>query len=156
MTNAPYYSEIASGPGGGQAFWLQTDDDVRIRVGQWVPEAARGTILFFAGRNECVEKYGTAAGEVVARGFAAVSIDWRGQGLADRLIADHRLGHVEDFADYQRDVQAILAHIKGHGLPEPYFVVGHSMGGAIGLEALHRGLPVAAAAGAPTRGTSLR
>ena len=145
MEVAPFFEDVSGGPDGGIAHWIQSDDGVRIRVGHWPLEGAKGTILFFAGRNECVEKYGIAAGEMRDRGYAAVGIDWRGQGLADRLIADHRLGHVDDFADYQRDVTAILAHIDALELPKPYFLVGHSMGGCIGLEALHRGLPVAAA-----------
>jgi lysophospholipase len=56
------------------------------------------------------------------------------------------LGHVNDFADYQADVAALLATVRAAGLPEPFHLLAHSMGGAIGLRALAEGLPVGAAA----------
>lgn len=141
---APFHAELAEGPEGGEAFWVQTSDGVRIRAGVW-PVGARGTVLLFPGRTEYVEKYGRAAGDLKARGFATVAIDWRGQGLADRDLADRMMGHVGDFLDYQHDVQAVLALVRGLGVPEPYYLLSHSMGGAIALRALMRGLPVKAA-----------
>jgi len=44
------------------------------------------------------------------------------------------------------DVAAALALAQARGMPRPWFLVGHSMGGAIGLRALLEGLPVRAAA----------
>lgn len=79
------------------------------------------------------------------RGYAMATIDWRGQGIADRLIEEPAPGHVERFADYQRDVAALVAFLRAEALPEPWFVVGHSMGGCIGLRSIHDGLPVRAA-----------
>ena len=49
------------------------------------------------------------------RGYAVVAIDWRGQGLSDRLIDDPMTGHVFDFGDYQSDVAALLAVGRGRG-----------------------------------------
>ena len=136
----------AEGPEGGEAFWLRAADGVRLRVAVWGRNATRGTVLLFPGRTECVEKYGHTAGALRARGFATLTIDWRGQGLADKLIPDHRLGHVDRFSDYQLDVAAMLAQARALGLPEPYWLLGHSMGGCIGLRAVYDGLPVRAVA----------
>ena len=48
--------------------------------------------------------------------------------------------------DYQRDVAAVMALARAEALARPPFhLVSHSMGGAIGLRALHDGLPVRAA-----------
>ncbi|MBI1416149.1 MAG: alpha/beta fold hydrolase [Limimaricola sp.] len=146
MEAAPYFAEIADGPKGGAAHWLRADDGVRIRVAHWPVTEAQGTVLMFPGRTEFVEKFGRPAGELAARGFASIAVDWRGQGLADRLSDNRKLGHVEHFSDYQRDVDAVVAHVRSLALPAPYFLVGHSMGGAIGLRALHRGIDVRAAA----------
>lgn len=142
---APYFAGIAEGPADGQAHWLACDDGLRIRVGHWGRDAPRGTVLLFPGRTEYVEKYGPAAADLRARGYATLAVDWRGQGLADRLLPDPTVGHVGRFPDYQRDVAAALAHARAIGLPEPFFLIGHSMGGAIGLRALMEGLPVRAA-----------
>ncbi|MFN3721780.1 MAG: alpha/beta fold hydrolase [Paracoccaceae bacterium] len=141
---APFHADLALGPEGGEAFWLTTSDGVRIRAGIW-PVGQKGTVLLFPGRTEYVEKYGMAAADLRVRGYATVAMDWRGQGLADRLLPDRMVGHVAQFQDYQRDVQAALDLVKGVGLPEPFYLLSHSMGGAIALRALLRGLPVKAA-----------
>lgn len=145
MEHAPFYAEIANGPDGGAAHWLKTADGLRIRVGHWPLAGAKGTVLIFPGRTEFVEKYGVTAKALQEAGYASLAIDWRGQGIADRMLADRRIGHVGQFSDYQWDVQATVAHAEALGLPRPYFLLAHSMGGCIGLRALHHGLDVKAA-----------
>ncbi|MEM9125535.1 MAG: alpha/beta hydrolase [Pseudomonadota bacterium] len=137
VSPAPFFEDVAGGPAGVVAHWVHTTDDRRIRVGHWVPDgAANGTVMIFPGRTEYIEKYGMTAGEFVARGFAMLAVDWRGQGLADRLLDDTRIGHVDHFPDYQHDVQAVLDLATQLDLPQPWYVIGHSMGGAIGLRAI--------------------
>lgn len=145
MHPAPFYHDVAEGPENGSAHWLTTADGVRIRMSHWRAPQEKGTILMFPGRTEYVEKYGRTAEAFGKRGYAMIAIDWRGQGLADRMLADRSVGYVEDFDDYQKDIAAVLAALEHLDLPKPYFVIGHSMGGAIGLRALVSGLPVNAA-----------
>jgi lysophospholipase len=133
--DAPFHAEIASAPDGAQAFWMPTSDGVRLRAVAW-EGGARGTAVIFAGRAEYAEKYGPLAGEFRARGLSAVVVDWRGQGLSDRHPARPALGHVEDFRDYQRDVAALIGLADALDLPAPRWLVGHSMGGTIGLRTL--------------------
>ncbi|WP_037307414.1 alpha/beta fold hydrolase [Ruegeria halocynthiae] len=134
---APLFEDMAGGPAGGKAHWLNTADNTRIRAAHWLPEGdACGTVMMYPGRTEYIEKYGDAAAEFVNRGFAFLSIDWRGQGLADRLLDDPRIGHVDQFTDYQKDVRATLDLAAELQLPKPWYVIGHSMGGAIGLRAV--------------------
>ena len=145
-TTAPLFDEVAEGPDGGIARWISTSDGVRLRVVHWPLEGAKGTVLLFTGRTEYAEKYGRAATDFAARGYATVTLDWRGQGLADRVSGDPALGHVAEFSDYQKDVAALMEALPDLGVEGPLFLLAHSMGGAIGLRALHDGLPVAAAA----------
>lgn len=152
---APLFHDIADGPAGGEAFWLTAADGVRLRSGVWAT-GTKGTVLLFPGRTEYVEKYGRAAADLAARGYSTLVIDWRGQGLADRALPDRGVGHVEAFSDYQRDVEANLGLARALGLPEPYFLLSHSMGGCIALRSLLNGLPVRAASfSAPMWGISI-
>lgn len=144
LSPAPFHADISFGPEGGAAHWAITSDDVRIRLGHWTNEGARGSVLIFPGRTEYVEKYGQTAKAFGARGFASMAVDWRGQGLADRLLDNPLIGHVARFLDYQKDVSAMVAGAEALGLPRPYFLLAHSMGGAIGLRALYNGLDVEA------------
>jgi len=147
MDTAPYFSDLAQGPQDAYARWLKCEDDVRIRVGLFPLSGAKGTIVLFPGRTEFIEKYARVAGEYHARGFAVVAIDWRGQGLADRIAGDPDLGHVgRGFSDYQFDVAAVMDAVRSEALPTPFFVIGHSMGGAIGLRTLIERKDFAAAA----------
>lgn len=115
---------------------------MRLRAGHWSADAAKGSILLFTGRTEYLEKYGRVARDLTQAGYSILSMDWRGQGLSDRVTDDARLGHIDDFADYQLDVAAFVACAEELDLPKPWYLIGHSMGGCIGLRALINELPV--------------
>lgn len=142
---APFHAALADGPDGARAVWLRAADGLRLRAAVW-PGGAKGTVVLLPGRTEYIEKYGRAAGDLRARGWTTVSVDWRGQGLADRLLPDAMTGHVGAFADYQLDLQALLDWVAAEGLPTPLMMLSHSMGGAIGLRALYCAHPFRAAA----------
>ena len=146
MQDAPLRNDLADGPEGGSAHWLTARDGVRLRIAWWPKDDARGTVLIFPGRTEYAEKYGRTARDMAAHGYAAVSVDWRGQGQADRALTDRLTGHVVDFDEYQTDIAAVLEALEDLGAPKPYYLIAHSMGGCIGLRAVMDGLPVAACA----------
>lgn len=134
---APFFADIAEGPADARAYWLRASDKVRIRAALWpAPEGAKGTVFLLPGRTEYIEKYGRTAGDLARRGYAMASLDWRGQGLADRALPDPMTGHVGDFAEYQRDLAALLDLAAEYSMPRPWFLLAHSMGGCIGLRCL--------------------
>jgi len=141
MESAPFYSDVAEAPPNGRACWITARDGVRLRVAIW-DKGDKGTVLLFPGRTEFVEKYGRTVAGLQRRGYACVVIDWRGQGLSDRLTANRLLGHVGAFGDYQRDVAAMMEEVAKADLPRPLNLLSHSMGGAIALRALHEGLDI--------------
>ena len=147
MKQAKFYGDIAEGPASGCAYWIEADDGVRLRVGAYGSEIeAKGTILLMLGRFGYVERYGRAAKTFAENGFSTAIIDWRSQGLSNRMASDPQAGHIERFSDYQKDVAALLKAAEDLQLPKPYFLVGVSMGACIGFRALLDGLPVAASA----------
>lgn len=139
---APFLRDLAYAPEDGQTYWLTAQDGVRLRVGVFHRDAPKGTVLLFPGRTEYVEKYGLAASSLAQAGYATIVVDWRGQGLADRLIKDPMAGHVHLFSDYQIDVAAVVEAATELNLPKPWHMLAHSMGGCIGLRAMYLGLPV--------------
>lgn len=141
LQQAPFYHDVAEGPD-AQAYWVSADDGVRLRFAHWPKSDAKGTVLLFPGRTEYVEKYGRAAEAFAQRGYGMIAIDWRGQGLADRLVEPSYSGYVDQFSDYQRDVAAVLAALSSLDAPKPWYLIGHSMGGCIGFRAVMDGLPV--------------
>lgn len=156
---APFHHDVAGGPEFARAIWARASDDLRLRLGIW-PEGTRGTVILMPGRTEFIEKYGLTAGRLHGLGYASIAIDWRGQGLSDRHMADRRIGDVADFEEYQRDAEVLLTTARTLGLPEPWHILAHSMGGCIALRALINGLqdrfPVRSAAfSAPMWGISI-
>jgi lysophospholipase len=138
-------------PPGALTRIVRAADGVRLRAASWEPESGasgadgpipRGTVLVIGGRAEFIERYGETISDLRARDFAVAAFDWRGQGGSDRQVRDRRKGHVERFEDYLADLDAILAELMAR-LPRPWFVLAHSMGAALCLEAARRGrLPV--------------
>ena len=139
---APYRDDLAEGPD-TQAFWLRTSDGVRIRVGHAAARDSKGTVFILPGRTEYIEKYGRNAKDFVRAGFDVVTIDWRGQGMSDRLGANPMVGHVGRFLDFQKDWAAVCAFARRADVPKPWHMVAHSMGGCIGLRALMSGSDMA-------------
>ena len=66
-------------------------------------------------------------------------LDWRGQGLSERALANARKGHVHDFADYDRDLEAFVKEIVLPDCPAPYYALGHSMGAAVLIRSVQHG-----------------
>lgn len=143
--SAPFYEAVAEGPPNVAASWVRAADGTRLRMAVW-PNGPKGTVLMFPGRTEYVEKYGRVAADLAANGYGMAAFDWRGQGLADRPAHRRDMGHVGSFDEYRQDVAAFLKALEPMDLPKPWFLIGHSMGGCIGLRALYDGLDVAAAA----------
>ncbi|MCB2131865.1 MAG: alpha/beta hydrolase, partial [Rhodobacteraceae bacterium] len=111
MEPAPFFADIAEAPAGGRTVWATAADGVRLRIGYWrggETGERNGTVLIFPGRSEYIEKYGPALTRLTGAGHACLIIDWRGQGLSDRILADPMSGHVHEFVDYQTDVAALL------------------------------------------------
>ena len=78
----------------------------------------------FQGRAEFIEKYFETVRDLRARGFAVATIDWRGQGLSERALRDPRKGHVRNFSEYERDLEAFMQEVVLPDCPPPLFALG--------------------------------
>jgi lysophospholipase len=112
-------------------------DGIVLRVAHWKPTTREvlGTVCILQGRAEFIEKYFEVVRDLRCRGFAVAAFDWRGQGHSGRQVGNPRKGHVHRFDDYRKDLEAIRDQVLIPHLPEPYFALAHSMGGAIALQA---------------------
>jgi lysophospholipase len=117
----------------GRVLKPMTADGVTLHARLAEVAGARGHVVLLTGRTEFTEKYAEVAREFMDRGFSVVSLDWRGQGASPRLTDEPMLGHVEDFAEYRADLEALLALPAVGMLPGPRVVLAHSIGGAIAL-----------------------
>ena len=127
-------------PPGALVSAVGADDGVLLRIARWSPETQpRGTVCVFTGRGEFIEKYFETISELLARNFAVVAMDWRGQGLSARELPDPAKGHIDDFSMFERDLEALRKQVLQFLCPRPWFALAHSMGGAILLSQARAG-----------------
>jgi lysophospholipase len=85
--------------------------DVRLRVARFDADDPRALCVLLNGQTEFIEKYFDVIDDLRRRGFAVVTMDWRGQGGSDRLLADPRKGHILDFSQYDEDLDALMREV---------------------------------------------
>ncbi|MGY6643780.1 MAG: alpha/beta fold hydrolase [Salinarimonas sp.] len=129
-------------PDGGQVMRVTARDGAPLRAVYWPArrEEPLGTVCILQGRAEFIEKYCETAEDLLARGFAVVAFDWRGQGRSYRALRQAKKGHIGSFRHFHRDMQAIRERVLERLCPRPFFALAHSMGGAIALDMARRGL----------------
>lgn len=122
-------------------FYWAVQDGLRMRVMLATSERTdpRGSIIFFPGRTEFIEKYLETAEDLTARGFTVLILDPRGQGMSQRLLKDPIKSYVDDFQDYADDLAGLTAQFAPL-LPKPHILMGHSMGGCVALQAVISGV----------------
>lgn len=125
-------------PRGGHAEWVAGAGGVRLRVGFFPAEDARGSVILSPGRTEPIEKYFEVVDELRSRGLSVLVHDWRGHGLSQRLHSDPLRGHASGTDAFLDDHRLILDAFDGR-LPKPWIALGHSMGGALVAAALLAG-----------------
>jgi len=99
-----------------------------------------------AGRSEFIEKYFEVVGELLARRFSVALMDWRGQGLSERLLPISVKGHITDFGAYRADLRLFTENVAKKRMGKPLVLMTHSMGGAPALQLLGDGYDAFAAA----------
>lgn len=118
-------------PKGAESFFYKTEDGFNLRIAIWNKESTKGTIILQSGRTEFIEKYYEVVEEFVSKGFCVAMMDWRGQGLSDRLSKNTHIGHISDFSYYDSDLQEVIKNIYLGTCPKPWIGFGHSMGGCL-------------------------
>jgi lysophospholipase len=127
-------------PDGALVSAVGTEDGLLLRIARWSPGATtRGTVCVFTGRGEFIEKYFEVIGELVARNFSVVAMDWRGQGLSARELSDPAKGHIDDFSMFERDLEALRHQVLQFLCPRPWFALAHSMGASVLLSQARAG-----------------
>ncbi|RMH03265.1 MAG: alpha/beta fold hydrolase [Planctomycetota bacterium] len=92
---------------------------------EWRPDGCeRAAVLLVHGVGEHLGRYDRHARALADRGLRVRGVDLRGHGRSGG-----RRGHVRRWADYAADLDAAAA-----GLPEPFLLLAHSMGGLVALD----------------------
>ncbi|HXI88163.1 MAG TPA: alpha/beta hydrolase [Parvularculaceae bacterium] len=105
----------------------------KLRAATFTAHNALGGVVLMAGRVEFIEKYFEVIGDLQARGLSVATMDWRGQGRSERLLADPLKGHIDSFATFKNDLRLFTEEVARKRFSGPLFLLTHSMGGLPGL-----------------------
>ena len=116
---------------GGESYFFPINKKDRVRIAFWNLNSDQGTIILQSGRTEFIEKYYEVITEFVNRGYAVAMMDWRGQGLSSRKANNNKIGHIDKFETYDKDLVKVIDECFKPICPEPFIGFGHSMGGCL-------------------------
>ncbi|WOT05281.1 alpha/beta fold hydrolase [Shewanella youngdeokensis] len=121
------------------AFWQQvtqstfkTTDGISLAYAFIKHPSNKGTIVLSNGRVESFLKYKELMFDLYLQGYSLFTLDHRGQGLSSRITVNSHLGHIDKFQRYVDDFDEFISKIVKPSHKQNYYLVGHSMGGAIG------------------------
>jgi acylglycerol lipase len=105
--------------------FIESADDHRLFVRSWRPlPEARATLAIVHGFNSHSAYYERFAGIVARAGIAAFAADLRGRGRSSGTRYFVRL-----FAEYVKDIEALVSIIRARAPDLPLFLFGHGAGG---------------------------
>lgn len=115
----------------------ETNDGIKLRHARWKNQSSptKGTVIILGGRTEYIEKHYETVSDLLEKGFDVLTFDWRGQGGSSRLVANKKLGFVDNFKHYVTDLETVFSSIALPDCRAPYFILGHSTGSLVALMA---------------------
>jgi len=88
-------------------------------------------LIIVAGWTEGAPKYAEIIYDLHQAGVEIFIMDWRGQGLSERLIEDPQVTWVSDYDDFVRDLHQFVEDVVKPRARFPLVILGHSMGANI-------------------------
>jgi alpha-beta hydrolase superfamily lysophospholipase len=111
-------------------------DGLELVAQLWLPAEPQASLILLHGYYDHMGLYRQVIDWALGRNLAVLSFDLPGHGLSAGPRAS-----IDDFAAYQRALQALFAEAAGLDLPQPWHLCGQSTGGAILLDFLLLGAP---------------
>ncbi len=130
---------LKKAPEGGAYKFFTTKNGVNIRIGIWnnAQNNPKSTVILLPGATEFIEKYYEVIRELLERSYGVAIMDWRGQGLSDRLLENKHKHHIDSFETYLSDLEGFIGEVDKENLTKPFNILAHSMGGHLALRYIH-------------------
>ncbi len=112
--------------------------DYQVVTQLWLPPQPLGTLIVLHGYYDHMGLYRHVVAWGLGMGFAVLGCDLPGHGLSSGAPAS-----INEFAEYQAVLEALLGEARRLDLPQPWHLLGQSTGGAILIDHLLHGEPQA-------------
>lgn len=101
-----------------------SEDELHLNFYFWEPAKPKAAIVISHGWSEHAGRYHKLANWFAGQGYAVYALDHQGHGKSEG-----KRGHVRRWTDYARDLELLRSRVK----EEKQYLIGHSMGGMIGI-----------------------
>ncbi|NRB22368.1 alpha/beta fold hydrolase [Shewanella sp.] len=135
----PLSSELMLNTHEQVAFWdkvtesnIKTADNISLAYMCIEHPGSERAIVICSGRIESYLKYKELIFDLYHQGYSVFALDHRGQGLSARTTINPHHGHIDKFSTYVDDFAFFIDTVVAPKRYQDLFLVGHSMGGAIG------------------------
>lgn len=125
-------------PPGMQAYRLNSPAGGTVRFAHWRPlqPPGQGAAVVLPGFGEFAEKYHETVRELLERGYGVFVLDWYGQGMSTRALANQQKVHVPDFRRHLVDLNKLVEAALPPHSETPRLMLALSMGAHLGLRHL--------------------
>ncbi|MEO5969524.1 MAG: lysophospholipase [Bdellovibrionia bacterium] len=106
-------------------------DQVELAYRTFVLENEKAALVLLPGRGEPIHKYAEVVYDLRVLGLSIYILEHRGQGESD-LVEGVRSQFVQSYDDYVEDLDTFVRTVVKAKAHSKLFLLGHSMGGAIG------------------------
>ena len=109
----------------------------KIRYGYAIPDTAETIVFYLPGLAEPAEKVFETARDILAKNCGFAVMDWFGQGGSGRYLPNPHKRHGGPFEDDIADLHEFITRLAPRMEGKKRIMLGHSMGGNLGLRYLH-------------------
>lgn len=111
--------------------FVDTFDGEKLFYEYFLAENSRASIVLVHGLSEFTKKFYEVTYYFLNQGYNVFLYDQRCHGLSNRLTDRIDIIHVDDFADYEKDLAAFIDTVVLPADNKPLYLYSHSMGGAV-------------------------
>ena len=111
-------------------------DGKSLHYEYFLAENSRGSVVVVHGLSEFTQKYHEFAYYLLRQGYDVFLYDQRCHGLSCRLTDRTDMIHVDEFADYRKDLECFMEQVVLPAAHKTLYLYAHSMGGAVALQYL--------------------
>jgi len=112
----------------GEQGQLTSFDGKKLHYHYFPNPNAHSNLIIVTGWTEAAPKYAEVIYDLHQAGVETFIMDWRGQGLSDRLIEDPQVTWVADYGDFVKDLHQFVTEVVKPRARHPLIIMGHSMG----------------------------
>lgn len=123
----------------GNEGYFNGKNEVKIFYKTFIqPNKKSEAIFISSGRTEAAIKYKEVVYDLYKNGYSIYIHDHRGQGQSGRMTEDPDMGYIDTFQFYIDDMKLFFEMERLKRVHPKYYLLAHSMGGAIGMTYLEQ------------------